>query len=219
MIHIFLARHAFLRCLYQPLIHELQLAKSCKFFNLTDMNSTKPSRLPVPNPVPSFWNAHPKKFDNYQSTSVLPSVVEVVIIGSGLSGVALSYYLLKDNPNPPSVMLLEARQICSGATGRNGGHVKPDAYSDIPKFAKLFGLETASQLADFEASHVHAVKELVESEKIDCDFHMTRALDVYMNTDHANEIESTYKSLQKLGFVNLRCSSDFGKGCGAGKCS
>lgn len=168
------------------------------------MNSTQASRLPVSNPVQSFWNADPKKFDDYQSTSALPSVADFVVIGSGLSGVATSYYLLKDNPNLPSLVLLEARQICSGATGRNGGHVKPDTYSDIPKFAKLLGIEAASQLAEFEASHVHAVKELVETEKIDCDFHMTRALDVYLDADHANEVESTYKSLEELDILNLR---------------
>ncbi|CAG8066615.1 unnamed protein product [Penicillium salamii] len=167
------------------------------------MTSTQLSRLPVSNPVRSFWNADPKKFDDYQSTSILPSVADVVIIGSGLSGVATAHYLLKDNPHCPSVVLLEARQICSGATGRNGGHVKPDTYSDIPKFAKLLGIEAASELADFEASHVHAIKELVETEKIDCDFHMTRALDVYLDADHANEVEATYKSLEKLEVLNL----------------
>lgn len=152
----------------------------------------------------SFWNADPKGLDDYQSTPTLPASADIVIVGSGLSGVATSYFLLKDNPNPSFIVLLEARQICSGATGRNGGHVKPDTYSNIPKFAKLLGIEAASQLAEFEASHVHAVKELVETEKLDCDFNMTRAIDVYLDTTHANEVETTYKSLEKQGIVNLR---------------
>jgi glycine/D-amino acid oxidase-like deaminating enzyme len=168
------------------------------------MDAPKGSRLPASDPVQSFWNADPKELDDYQSTAQLPSTADIVIIGSGLSGVATAYFILKDNPNPPSIVLLEARQICSGATGRNGGHVKPDTYSDIPKFAKLLGVEAASQLAVFEASHVQAVKELVETEDLDCDFHMTRALDVYLDSAHANEVQSTYKSLYKLGTVNLR---------------
>ncbi|CAG9950586.1 unnamed protein product [Clonostachys rosea f. rosea IK726] len=161
------------------------------------------TRLPVPNPVDSFWTAEPKKLDNYRSAEGLLSKTDIVIIGSGLSGVATAYFLLKDNPNPPSIILLEARGICSGATGRNGGHVKPDTYSDIPKFAKLFGIDEAAQLAEFEASHVYAVKDLVQKENIDCDFHVTRALDVYLEPAHAKSVEATYKSIYKEGRVNL----------------
>jgi glycine/D-amino acid oxidase-like deaminating enzyme len=47
-----------------------------------------------------------------------------VIIGAGYSGVSLAYHLYKqlshaDQPDP-AITVLEARQICSGATGRNG---------------------------------------------------------------------------------------------------
>lgn len=161
------------------------------------------SRLPVPNPVDSFWTADPKKLDNYRSSGGLPSEADIVIIGSGLSGVATAYFLLKDNPNPPSIVLLEARKISSGATGRNGGHVKPDTYSDIPKYAKLFGIKAAAQIADFEASHVYAVKDLVQKEELDCDFHVTRALDVYLDPGHAKSVEATYKKISEEGSVNL----------------
>ncbi|KAM0415781.1 hypothetical protein ACHAPT_013242 [Fusarium lateritium] len=162
-------------------------------------------RLPVAGPVASFWNANPKKLDDYRSTSKLPSTSDIVIIGSGLSGVATAYFLLADHPDPspPSIVLLEARQICSGATGRNGGHIKPDTYSDIPKFAKLFGIQTAAHLAEFEASHVGAVKNLVEKEGLDCDFHMTRALDVYLDPMHAKKVEDTYRKIVEDEIVNL----------------
>ncbi|EWY92134.1 hypothetical protein FOYG_09030 [Fusarium oxysporum NRRL 32931] len=169
------------------------------------MTPKNTGRLPVANPVTSFWNDEPKKLDDYRSTAELPSSADIIIIGSGLSGVATAYFLLKDHPgpNPPSIVLLEARKICNGATGRNGGHVKPDTYSDIPKFAKLFGIETAAQLAAFEASHVPAVKDLVESEGLDCDFHVTRALDVYLDPTHAKKIEETYREIARAGIVNL----------------
>ena len=167
------------------------------------MASNATDRAPVANPTSSFWNSEPKKLDDYRSTPELPAKADVVIIGSGLSGVATAYFLLKDNPNPPSVVLLEARKICSGATGRNGGHVKPDTFSDIPKFTKLFGKAATAELAAFEASHVYAVKDLVEKENLDCDFHVTRALDVFLDSAHADEVEATYKGLSRNTGVNL----------------
>lgn len=123
--------------------------------------------MPVPDSVSSFSNTDSKRLDDYRSTSELPKKTDIVVIGSGLSGVATAYFILKDNPNSPSIEFLEARKICSGATGRNGGHVKPDTYSDIPKFTKLSGMEAAAQLADFEARHVHEIKDLVEKEDLD----------------------------------------------------
>lgn len=161
-------------------------------------------RSPVANPVASFWNAEKRPLDDHRTTPNLPETSDIVIIGAGFAGVATAYHLLKDNPNPPnSIVLLEARSVCSGATGRNGGHVKPDTYFNVPKYAERFGLETAAQLAAFEASNVHAVKELVETENLDCDFHLTRAVDVYLDPEHARQTESAYRKLLKTKAVNL----------------
>lgn len=86
--------------------------------------------FPVENPCLSFWlqGTRSSTLLGHCTTESLPDVAEVVIIGSGFSGVATAYYLLTA-PNPPrSVVILEAREACDGATGRNGGHCKPDAF-------------------------------------------------------------------------------------------
>jgi glycine/D-amino acid oxidase-like deaminating enzyme len=44
----------------------------------------------------------------------------VVIVGAGFAGAALAHFLYKENNSPPSVVILEAREACSGATARNG---------------------------------------------------------------------------------------------------
>lgn len=160
------------------------------------------SRKPVANPVRSFWNAHPRPLDNHRTTPTLPSTCDVVIVGAGFAGVATAYHLLQDDPSL-SIVLLEARGVCSGASGRNGGHVKPDTYFNVPKYAEMFGLEEAAQLAAFEASNVRAVKDLVEREGLDCDFHLTRAVDVYLDAQHARQTEAAYRKLIKSGAVDL----------------
>lgn len=162
------------------------------------------SRGPVAKPVASFWNVEKRPLDDHRTTPDLPEACDIVIIGAGFAGVATAYNLLKDNPNPPSsIVLLEARNVCSGATGRNGGHVKPDTYFNVSKHAERFGLETAAQLAAFEAANVQAVKELVETEKLDCDFHLTRAVDVYLDPEHARQTEAAYRKLSATKAVNL----------------
>jgi glycine/D-amino acid oxidase-like deaminating enzyme len=43
-----------------------------------------------------------------------------------MSGTLIAYELLTRSNPPKSVVILEAREMCSGATGRNAGHCKPD---------------------------------------------------------------------------------------------
>lgn len=162
------------------------------------------SNLPVPNPGPCVWTTRAHPLDNYQSTSDLPATSDVLVIGSGFAGVATAYHIVKDNPDPPSVVLLDARSHCSGATGRNGGHIKPDTYYSTSKYERLYGAEQASALQKFESAQVLAVKQLVEREGLDCDFHLTRAVDVYMDADHAAQTHEAYRRLLSNGRYDLR---------------
>jgi hypothetical protein len=74
--------------------------------------------LPVPNPTESYWlkNAHSKLAD-HQSSATLPDKVDILIIGSGLSGSSMAYYLLKNSAflQGTTVAMIEARAFCSGA--------------------------------------------------------------------------------------------------------
>ena len=89
-----------------------------------------PVGLPRDKPCLSFWlaNARNENLSDHRTPGTLPEEADVVIIGSGMSGVALAYFLMTGPDPPQNVVMLEARQICSGATGRNGGHCRPDSY-------------------------------------------------------------------------------------------
>lgn len=84
-----------------------------------------------------------------------------------------------------------------------GGHLKPDVYFNIPKYIKKFGVKAAVEVANFEASQVLAVKELVEQEKIDCQFTLTRACDATLDEGLAKETEDAYHLLRATGVANL----------------
>ncbi|KEF54255.1 uncharacterized protein A1O9_09421 [Exophiala aquamarina CBS 119918] len=160
-------------------------------------------RLPVDNPVPSVWTEPPHPLDEYQSTPKLPESCDVLIVGSGFAGVATAYHILEDKRTTPSVVLLDARKHASGATSRNGGHVKPDTYYNVSKYERIYGALQAAELAKFESTGVYATKQLVETEGLDCDFHLTRAVDVYMDPQHATETAAAYKRLLKRGQVDM----------------
>lgn len=62
--------------------------------------------------------------------------------------------------------MLEARDICSCATGRNGGQLRPHAYSRYLPWKEIFGAQGAMELIRHEMSHLPAFKALAEVEGI-----------------------------------------------------
>jgi len=83
--------------------------------------------LPSANPTTSYWLREEElspKLKGHRSTEELPSEADVVIVGSGITG-AFAAHFLKNGVDEQegkgfegSVVMLEAREACSGATGR-----------------------------------------------------------------------------------------------------
>ncbi|KAK1980883.1 FAD dependent oxidoreductase [Colletotrichum cereale] len=162
-----------------------------------------PSPLPVPNPTISFWMSSPHALDDHRSTPELPSQADIAVIGAGYAGVATVYHILDQckarGVPPPKIVILEAREACSGATGRNGGHMKPDPYSRPSSLVATHGIEAATEVAEFEANNLTAVKRVVDAEGIDCDFVLTRAVDALMSDAVHKRIKSGVDMLRKSG--------------------
>lgn len=77
--------------------------------------------LPVADATVPYWRTQLHRIDEYRSTNDIPSECDIAIIGAGLSGVSVAHHLSKiPGSDKQSIVLLEARQVCSGATGRNG---------------------------------------------------------------------------------------------------
>ncbi|RSL49212.1 hypothetical protein CEP53_009250 [Fusarium sp. AF-6] len=76
--------------------------------------------VPVDNSSKPFWLTEPVKFGKLQSPWV--DSADIVIIGSGMTASSLCRALYSRGAS--KIVLLEARDLCSGATGRNGGHMK-----------------------------------------------------------------------------------------------
>jgi hypothetical protein len=74
--------------------------------------------LPVNDPTLPYWTVPPINLPAHNNTATLPTHVDVLIIGSGITGVSCARTLLKKGPPGLRVLVLEARDVCSGATGR-----------------------------------------------------------------------------------------------------
>jgi hypothetical protein len=75
--------------------------------------------LPKSDPTKSYWQLPPDEICNLRTTQSVPQSAEYVIIGSGISGCCIANNILEARSDAIIVML-EARQAASGASGRNG---------------------------------------------------------------------------------------------------
>ncbi|KAF5963435.1 oxidoreductase [Fusarium bulbicola] len=160
--------------------------------------SSKP--FPPPNGMPSFWRSSPGSLDNHRSTTELPSKCDILIIGAGFSGASLATHMLSQpESKDKSIVVLEARQLCSGATGRNGGHIKPDVYNLCSSMASKHGIEAGAEIAEFELANFEAVKSYVLDNDVDCDLMITQAVDVQLSEEQNALLKSGYDKLVNAG--------------------
>ena len=104
----------------------LQLSKT---FDALKKRIETPPGLPVRNPTLPLWTVPAAQIPPGDH-DVLPQYADVVVIGSGITATSFAYNALASEAGLKIVML-EARDVCSGATGRYYTLTEPCEYVDI----------------------------------------------------------------------------------------
>lgn len=134
--------------------------------------------VPVSSPTKPFWHSNPHPHANHQSPWPT-TAVDVVVIGSGISGMSLVRTLLSTHRPDLRVVLVEARSLCSGATARNGGHIKTMTFAMWGERRRSFGIAEAVRLSEFEHSHLEAMAAAIREAGVDCDLVLTEGVEAY----------------------------------------
>ncbi|KAJ7328488.1 nucleotide-binding domain-containing protein [Mycena albidolilacea] len=147
------------------LVYHTLKSISDSFSVLSERISRDPG-LPGPNPSRSYWSEPLSPLDARPKNPPLPEYADVVIIGSGITGTAVARTLLDSSEEPLRVVMLEARDVCSGATGRNGGHISPNTYQDYSEVAAKYGPSAAQAIMRFRLAHLSALLEVATEEDL-----------------------------------------------------
>eukprot|EP00898_Chlorokybus_atmophyticus_P005908 jgi/Chlat1/6318/Chrsp44S09058 len=124
---------------------------------------------------------------------------DVVVIGGGIAGVSTAYNLAKKGKK---VVLLEARTIGAGQTGRTTAHLmgwNDDYYHVIEE---KFDNETARRVAMAHRKTVDFIEQASQEEGIECEFLRCPGY-LYQHSDDSDaqkRIDNEFKTLKTIGW-------------------
>ncbi|PAV19444.1 FAD dependent oxidoreductase [Pyrrhoderma noxium] len=145
--------------------------------------------IPKQNSSVPYWTHPSSPIAQHGHDTELPDYADIVIIGSGITGTSIAKALLEYKPGdglkPLKVVMIEARDACSGATGRNGGHCSPNTFEDYLELRDTLGLAAATQIIQFRLAHISALINVATEEALlaDCQARDVEEYNVYANKE------------------------------------
>jgi len=124
------------------------------------------------------------------------SVVDVVVIGGGILGVATCYWLAHAGV---SVVLLERSMLASEATGRNGGIVSIGPALSYPEAVARWGHACARQVLQLTLESKALLERIIAEEDIACDYREPGRLALALDSDHMERLKLSVNNLQADG--------------------
>jgi len=112
---------------------------------------------------PWWWEQAPRS----ESSDPLPAESDVVIIGSGYTGLSAARTLLQAGR---SVVIVEQGALGEGASTRNGGMMGNGHKVGYEALVRRYDHETAMRVLQEGVDSLNFASALIESENIDCDF-------------------------------------------------
>jgi len=120
---------------------------------------------------------------------MIPEKTEIIIIGGGLMGCSIAYYLSKGKKE---VVIFEKGNIASGASGRNGGQViQLEGRDKNPETIK-------SRLAITKENN-EILKNLEKELNFNFEYQRIGSLDIALNKEEWEDIKETVKAQKKAG--------------------
>lgn len=126
------------------------------------------------------------EFPATDQTRPLPDVTDVAVIGAGFTGLSAARTLAKRGAR---VAVLESQTIGWGASSRNGGMVLTGLKLGVSQLKSKYGAELTRRMYAASLASIDCVEQIVNQERIDCDFSRCGHLEVACKQKHFDDYQ------------------------------
>lgn len=138
---------------------------------------------------------------NTEKKMTCPSVeqdmsVNIVVIGAGLTGLSCAYYL---SNRVKDMLVLEADEICYGASGRNTGKVSAQHGLLYNKLMEQYDIMMAKQYYHANMEALRSIEGIIKDHHIDCDFQRCDASLYTRSATMCGQLQEEYQAYLDMG--------------------
>jgi glycine/D-amino acid oxidase-like deaminating enzyme len=150
------------------------------------------------DPYPYWYEDADEPFSN--PTLVRTESCDLCVVGGGYNGLWTAI-IAKERDPKREVVLIDAHEVGSAASGRNGGFVEASLTHGVANGQERFPNELPL-LEELGLSNLNAIEDFIRRYNIDCDWERTGVIDV-ATTNHApsylDELRDDFGQLRSLG--------------------
>ena len=144
----------------------------------------------------SLWIDEVEKINSNGELSEDTSA-DVCIIGAGISGITLAYYLTKKGYNN---VVLERNEIGHGVTGHTTAKITSQHSLIYHYLSNQYGIKFAKKYFEANEEAINNIEEIIRENNIDCDFERK---DNYIYTINEENIEKIDEEAESLKYINI----------------
>ena len=153
------------------------------------------AKIHVSGKPESYWIATTSKGTDFPKLEKEVEV-DVAIVGGGMAGITAAYLLKQEGKK---VALIEADKIGHGVTGNTSAKIT-SLHTLIYKYLiDHFGKEGAKQYAKAQESAIARIMEIIETEKINCDFVKADAYTYTGTKENISKLKEEAQVAKNLG--------------------
>lgn len=143
----------------------------------------------------SYWS---KNYDIPHNKPLDTDIdVDIAVIGGGYTGLSAAWYLAKENPDK-KIILLEAKTLGNGASGRHGGMILPALMPELTEDSAT--ISKLKIVYDYSVSNIKKIEEIEKLSGISCDLVTDGFLYTIFQKDQVAPMEKFVQEFKKHGF-------------------
>jgi glycine/D-amino acid oxidase-like deaminating enzyme len=138
----------------------------------------------------SYWLDHSANTSN--------ETYDVVIVGAGLAGTSVAYWLKKEEPDC-KIAILEKNELAGGASGRNAGFITCGSVEHFNRLVERWGEDLAYQIWNFSEVNLSLLKEHIIGGASDLEFDDKGTFSLASTDQEFHELQETAALMKKRG--------------------